>query len=78
MQKYLGNIYVIFSDVLEKVDGFSAGEKLMAIEKVLGKRFIYATDEELYNAMEEYVKSTVETDEVYSEQEFINWVESKF
>ena len=76
-QQYIGNIYNIFLDVLSKKDGFSVGEKLTAVEKLLNKkRNFYSTDKEIYEAMEKYVKQDEDTDEPFeTEEAFVGFVE---
>lgn len=76
-QQYIGNIYNIFLDVLSKKDGFSVGEKLTAVEKLLNKkRNFYSTDKEIYEAMEKYVKQDEDIDEPFeTEEAFVGFVE---
>lgn len=75
MENYLGAVANIFFDVLSKKDGFSAGEKFTAIEKIAKKRFYNLTDQEIYQAMETYVAMPIEDDEPMTEVEFNGWVE---
>lgn len=80
MQNYKGNINAIFYDFLSVDDGFSAGEKLTAIEKLLPrKKLFYATDKEIYEAMEKYVNTPIEKDEPFEKDtDFAGFVEVMF
>lgn len=75
MENYLGHIGNLFFDVLSKKDGFSAGEKFTEIEKISKKRFYNMTDQEIYQAMDEYIKLPLEVDEPMTDVEFEGWVE---
>jgi hypothetical protein len=75
MENYLGHIGNLFFDVLSRKDGFSAGEKFTAIEKITKKRFFNLTDQEIYQAMETYVAMPIEEDEPMTKVEFEGWVE---
>jgi len=78
MNQYLGNIHNILFDVFQKKDGFSVGEKFMAVEKLLPqKKYFNATDQEIYEAMEKYKATPIEEDEKLTEEEFVGWVTMK-
>lgn len=78
MEKYIGNIYHIFLEILQKKDGFTVGEKLTAIEKELpNKKFFYASDKEIYEAMEKYKAAPLDEEEKLTEEEFLGWVNLK-
>lgn len=76
MESYKGNINAIFYDFLLKEDGFSVGEKLTEIEKLTKKRFFNLTEKEIYEAMENIIKTPVEVDTPFeTEAEFAGFVE---
>ena len=77
MQQYLGNIYKIFFDVLQKKDGFSAGEKIATIEKITKQRLVLLSDKQLYEAMETYLNEPVEEVIPFTEVELIEWWNNK-
>lgn len=53
---YKGAIHDLLLDFFMVKDGFSVGEKMTHLEKQMKKRFFYATDEEIYNALEKVIK----------------------
>jgi len=77
---YIGSIYTLFHEVLQKQDGLSVGEKLFSIEKEIGASFIFAKDSEIFQAMEKFVDHPIdlEKDEPLSKEDFQSWVDSKF
>ena len=75
MGTYKGNINAIFYDFLLKEDGFSVGEKLTEIEKITKKRFLHLTEKEIYETMEQIIKTPVEIDEPFTDEEFAGFVE---
>lgn len=78
MDNYRGNVYATLFDVFQKKDGFSVGEKFTAIEKLLPqKKYFTATDQEIYEAMENYKLSTIEEDEKLTDEDFMGWVTMK-
>ena len=73
--QYIGNIYNVFLKVLSKKDGFSVGEKITHLEKMMGKKMFYATDQEIYSAMEKYTIEPIEVDEPFEgDTEFLNFI----
>ena len=78
MTPYLGNIHNMIFDVFQKKDGFSVGEKFTAIEKLLpSKKYFYASDKELYEAMEKYKLAPLDEDEKLSDEEYLGWASLK-
>lgn len=72
-------IHAKLSEVLRKQDGLSVGEKFYSIERELGSSFILSEDSDIYEAMERFISHPVDNkDETLSDEEFNNWVESKF
>lgn len=78
MENYKGNINAIFYDFLLKDNGFSVGEKLTEIEKLTKKRFFNLTEKEIYETMEKIIKTPVEVDEEFTDDEFAGFVEVLF
>lgn len=60
---FKGAIHDKLLDLFMVKDKFSIGEKLTHLEKIMKKRFFYATDEEIYNALSEAIKSDYYSDE---------------
>lgn len=58
-----GAIVDLITDLFMINDGFSAGEKLTQIEKTAKKRFYNLSDEEIYNALKETIKTDYYNDE---------------
>lgn len=57
-----GAIAELITDLFMINDGFSAGEKLTQIEKTAKKRFYSMSDEDIYNALKETVKTDYYSD----------------
>ena len=75
MKNYKGNIHHILFEILQKKDGFSVGEKLTAIEKLLeSKKLFNSNDQQIYEAMEKYRDEPLDEDEILTDEEFIGWV----
>ena len=75
---YIGSIYTKFHEVLKKQDGLSVGEKIFSIQKEVGIDFIFASDQDIYEAMERYMSHQNEADEPLTNEEFDVWVTNKF
>lgn len=76
--KYLSNIYLKFHEVLKKNDGLTVGEKLYSIQKEIGLEYLFASDQDVFEAMERYLSHEIGTDDPLSTEEFNIWVENKF
>ena len=72
---YVGNIYKVFGDALDKKDGFTVGQKIKEIVRLSGKNLYEITDQELYQAIQKYLNTNEQEDEQFSEEEFYGWVE---
>lgn len=72
---YVGNIYKLFGDALDKKDGFTVGQKIKEIVRMSGKNLYEVTDQELYQAMQKYINTEEQEDEQLSEEEFNGWIE---
>jgi len=57
-----GAIVELFTELFIINDGFSAGEKLTQIEKTAKKKYYNMSDEEIYNALKETIKTDYYTD----------------
>jgi len=77
MINYKGNFMNQLYKFIEKNPELTLGETLYSILRGrFGKdHFIYASDEELYTALENLNKQPVEEDEPFDEQGFVFWVE---
>lgn len=60
---FKGSIHDRLYEFFAVKDKFSVGEKLTHLEKIMKKRFFYASDEEIYNALTEAIKTDYYTDE---------------
>lgn len=73
---YTGNIYQKLFDVLQKKDGLTVGEKLFSIlrQQNLGKNLMFASDKDIYEAIERYISFPVDEDTLMTEEEFESWL----
>jgi hypothetical protein len=62
--EFSGHIYLNLPKLLSVQDGYTFGQKLAQIEKTAKKRFIYLTDEEIYEAL----KSLLESKDYYLDE----------
>ncbi len=73
MSQFIGAFHNNLFIFLMKDDGYSLGQKLAQIEKTANKKYSEATDKEIYEALQLVLKEDY-SDEVYSDEEFGNWV----
>lgn len=74
---FQGAIAEAITDLFMINDGFSAGEKLTQIEKTAKGRFYNLTDEEIYNALKELVRTDYFSDTYYTTEELNNEPDSE-
>lgn len=77
---YTGSFLIKFEEALSKNSGMSIGEIIFAAfrkENMDGKHPFYATDEQMYTALEKFNKLEIDEDEEFSEEDFNMWVSNK-
>lgn len=77
---YKGSIISKLYTAIENNPDMTMGEILYSFlhkDNLKGQHFFYAKDIEIYNALEEFTKIGVETEEPLSTNEFEFWVEGK-
>jgi hypothetical protein len=73
-----GSILTMLFTALENNPSMSVGEVLYSVtnkKSLKGKRLIEASDNEIYTAVEAFVKFNDEADEPYDDNAFIFWVD---
>lgn len=77
---YKGSILSKLFAAVEKNPDMTMGEILYSFlhkNNLKGQHFFYASDVEIYNALEEFTKIGVEIEEPLPTAEFLFWVEGK-
>ncbi len=77
---YKGSIISKMFTAVENNPDMTMGEILYSFlhkENLDNKHFFYASDKEIYNALEEFTKIGVETEEPLPTNEFEFWIEGK-
>lgn len=77
---YVGSFLLKLEEALVNNADMSIGEVLFSSfrkENMNGGHFFYATNEEIYTALEKFCKFTSEEDEVMYEEEFNKWISKK-
>lgn len=74
---YRGSIIDKLYDAEDKNPSMSMGEILHSIRIELNKPFYFATDSEVYTAIENFVNLEEEEDEPLGDQEFLFWIEQQ-
>lgn len=64
---FKGAIHDSLLDLFMIKDGFSIGAKMQQLEKQMKKRFFYASDEEIYNAINVLLKTDYYTEIPFDE-----------
>lgn len=77
---YKGSILSKLFAAVEKNPSMTMGEILYSFlhkDNLKGQHFFYASDVDIYNALEEFTKIGIETEEPLPTAEFLFWVEGK-
>jgi hypothetical protein len=77
---YKGSIISKLFTAVENNPDMTMGEILYSFlhkENLGGKHFFYAEDKEIYNALEDFTKIGIETEEPLAINEFEFWIEGK-
>lgn len=77
---YTGSFLLKLEEAFDKNPDMTIGEIMYSAfrgSNMKGKHFFYASDEEMYTALENFLKFEEDNDEPLSEQDFSFWVEQK-